>query len=90
MLWQASPSAAVAAVTCAFFALPCAGVWPSQREERSDLIFPAQTDESGIASFSFYTTETGLYKFKIIQVGHPVRDYNPSLNIESTETLRIP
>jgi hypothetical protein len=56
----------------------------------SELIFPAQTNESGIASFSFYTTQTGLYKFKIMRVSLPGRDYNPQLNIETTDTLLIP
>lgn len=56
----------------------------------SEPIFPAQTDENGIASLPFYTTETGLYRFKVIRVSHPVRDYDPSLNIEATDTLVIP
>jgi N-acetylneuraminic acid mutarotase len=56
----------------------------------SELIFPAPTDESGTASFSFYTSETGLYKFKVIRVSHPTRVYDPSLNIETSDTLLIP
>jgi hypothetical protein len=56
----------------------------------STLIFPTQTDESGIATFSFYTTETGHYNFKVIRVSHPIRDYDPSINIETTDTLVIP
>ena len=56
----------------------------------SVLVFPAQTDESGTASFSFYTRETGLYKFKMVGVSDPGRDYNPALNIETIDTLVIP
>jgi hypothetical protein len=56
----------------------------------SEPIFPAQTDESGNATFSFYTSETGFYKFKVIRVSHPVRDYDPSLNVETSDTLVIP
>jgi Concanavalin A-like lectin/glucanases superfamily len=56
----------------------------------SELTFPLTTDENGTASFSFYTSETGLYKFKVIDVSLPGREYNASLNIETTDTLVIP
>jgi len=56
----------------------------------SDLGFSEETDENGNANFSFYASDTGLYKFKVTRVTHPIRQYDPSLNIETTDTLVIP
>jgi Concanavalin A-like lectin/glucanases superfamily/FG-GAP-like repeat len=56
----------------------------------SELIVRTTTDENGNASFSFYTSETGQYKFKVAHVSHPVRHYNVSLNIQTTDRLLIP
>jgi len=56
----------------------------------SDLGFSEETDENGNANFSFYASDTGLHKFKVTRVTHPIRQYDPSLNIETTDTLVIP
>lgn len=56
----------------------------------SEPIFPMTTNESGNVSVSLYTSETGLYKFKVIRVSHPTREYGPVLNIETSDTLVIP
>ena len=56
----------------------------------SSLNFPVATDASGQATISFGTQDSGLYKFKVRKVTHPTREYNPSLNIETSDTLLIP
>ena len=56
----------------------------------SVLDFPVTTDATGQATISFATQDSGLYKFKVQRVTHPTREYNPSLNIETTDTLLIP
>jgi hypothetical protein len=53
-------------------------------------VFPVTTDETGRGNFSFYTGATGLYRFKVQRVTHPTRVYNPSLNIEMSDTVVIP
>ena len=54
------------------------------------LTFPVKTDEMGVGTVKFSTTSTGLYKFKVRKVSHPTREYNASLNVETTDTLQIP
>ena len=56
----------------------------------SILDFPVTTDATGQATISFATQDSGLYKFKVLNVTHPTREYNPSLNIETSDTLLIP
>jgi len=47
------------------------------------------TDQAGEATATFSTPSTGLYTFKVRKVTHPTRDYDSSLNIETTDTLLI-
>jgi hypothetical protein len=54
------------------------------------LTFPVKTDETGQGTLSFSASETGLYEFKVLKVSHPTRDYDPALNIETSDTLVIP
>ena len=56
----------------------------------SILGFPVTTDSAGQASISFVNADTGLYKFTVRKVSHPTRNYDRSLNIETTDTLLIP
>jgi hypothetical protein len=56
----------------------------------SVLAFSATTDASGQATISFGSEESGLYKFRVRKVTHPTRNYDPSLNVETTDTLLIP
>jgi hypothetical protein len=56
----------------------------------SILVFPVATDATGQATISFATEDSGLYKFKVRKVTHLIREYDPSLNIETTDTLLIP
>ena len=56
----------------------------------SVLNFPVTTDATGQATISFGTGDSGLYKFKVRRVTHPTREYDPSLNIETFDTLLIP
>ena len=56
----------------------------------SVLAFPARTDATGQATISFGTEESGLYRFKVRKVTHPTRNCDPSLNIETSDTLLIP
>jgi hypothetical protein len=56
----------------------------------SVLAFSATTDATGQATISFGSEESGLYKFKVRKVTHPTRNYDPSLNIETSDTLLIP
>ena len=54
------------------------------------LAFPVTTDQTGQAALTFATTSTGLYEFKVRKVNHPTREYDPSRNIETSDTLLIP
>ena len=56
----------------------------------SGLTFPLTTDATGQADVSFAVADSGLYKFKVRKVSHPTREYDASLNIETTDTLVIP
>jgi hypothetical protein len=56
----------------------------------SILDFPVTTDATGQATISFGSQDSGLYKFKVWRVSHPFRVYDPSLNIETIDTLLIP
>jgi len=56
----------------------------------SVLAFSATTDATGQATISFGNEDSGLYRFKVRKVTHPTREYNPSLNIETSDTLLIP
>jgi hypothetical protein len=56
----------------------------------SALTFPLKTDATGQADVSFTVTDSGLYQFKVRNVNHPIRDYDASLNIETSDTLLIP
>ena len=58
--------------------------------DRSVLTFPAITDRTGQATISFYSTAPGRYQFKVRNVNHPTREYDASLNIETSDTLVIP
>ena len=58
--------------------------------DRSVLTFPAITDRTGQATISFYSTAPGRYQFKVQRVNHPTREYDASLNIETSDTLVIP
>ena len=52
--------------------------------------FPVTTDQTGLATLTFSTTSTGLYEFKVRKVTHPTREYDASLNIETSDSLLIP
>lgn len=54
------------------------------------LSFPVTTDQAGQATLTLSTTSTGLYTFTVRKVTHPTREYDPALNIETTDTLVIP
>jgi N-acetylneuraminic acid mutarotase len=56
----------------------------------SVLAFPAKTDATGQATISFVSRDTGSYKFTVQKVSHPIRVYDSSLNIETSDTLVIP
>ena len=56
----------------------------------SALTFPLKTDATGQADVSFTVDGSGLYKFKVRNVNHPIREYDASLNIETSDTLLIP
>jgi hypothetical protein len=56
----------------------------------SVLAFPVKTDATGEATLSFNSRDSGRYEFTVVKVRHPVRDYNPALNIERSDTLTIP
>jgi hypothetical protein len=56
----------------------------------SALTFPLTTDATGQADISFTVSDSGLYKFKVRNVNHPIREYDASLNIETSDTLVIP
>jgi hypothetical protein len=56
----------------------------------SVLVFRVTTDATGEAVISFVASETGLYRFTVRKVSHPGREYDRSLNIETTDTLVIP
>ena len=56
----------------------------------SALTFPLKTDATGQADVSFTVADSGLYQFKVRNVNHPIREYDASLNIETTDTLVIP
>ena len=56
----------------------------------SALTFPLKTDATGQADVSFTVADSGLYQFKVRNVNHPIREYDPSLNIETSDTLLIP
>jgi hypothetical protein len=56
----------------------------------SALTFQLKTDAAGQANISFTVDDSGLYKFKVRNVNHPIREYDPSLNIETSDTLLIP
>lgn len=60
-------------------------IFPSE----SALTLPLKTDDTGQANVSFTVSERGLYQFKVRNVHHPVREYDPSLNIETSDTLLI-
>jgi hypothetical protein len=49
-----------------------------------------KTDATGQADVSFTASDSGLYQFKVRNVSHPTREYDPSLNIETSDTLVIP
>ncbi len=54
------------------------------------LTFPLKTDATGQAVVSFTASESGRHRFKVQRVSHPTREYDPSLNIETTDKLVIP
>jgi hypothetical protein len=54
------------------------------------LAFPVTTDATGEALIWFAASETGLYRFTVRKVSHPIRVYDRSLNVETTDTLVIP
>jgi Concanavalin A-like lectin/glucanases superfamily len=56
----------------------------------SALTFPLKTGATGQADVSFAVPDSGLYQFKVRKVSHPTREYNASLNIETSDTLLIP
>jgi len=56
----------------------------------SILTFPLKTDATGQADVSFTAPDSGLYQFKVRNVKHPTREYDASLNIETSDTLLIP
>ena len=56
----------------------------------SALTFPLKTDATGQADVSFTVADSGLYRFKVRNVNHPIREYDASLNIETSDTLLIP
>jgi hypothetical protein len=56
----------------------------------SALTFPLKTDATGQADVSFKVTDNGLYQFKVRNVSHGTREYDPALNIETSDTLVIP
>ena len=56
----------------------------------SALTFPLKTDATGQADVSFTAPDSGLYQFKVRNVNHPIREYDASLNIETSDTLLIP
>jgi Concanavalin A-like lectin/glucanases superfamily len=56
----------------------------------SVLDFPVTTDATGEALVSFAAGDTGLYRFTVRKVSHPFREYDRSLNVETTDTLVIP
>jgi Concanavalin A-like lectin/glucanases superfamily len=56
----------------------------------SSLTFPLKTDATGQADVSFTVSDSGLYKFKVRNVNHPIREYDRSLNVETTDTVVIP
>jgi hypothetical protein len=56
----------------------------------SALTFPLTTDATGQADVSFTVADSGLYQFKVRNVTHPIREYDASLNIETSDTLLIP
>ena len=56
----------------------------------SVLDFPVTTEADGQGTISFGTEDSGLYKFKVRRVTHPTREYDPSLNTETSDTLLIP
>ncbi len=56
----------------------------------SVLAFPVTTDATGEALVSFAAGDTGLYRFTVRKVSHPIREYDRSLNVETTDTLVIP
>ena len=56
----------------------------------SALTFPLKTDATGQADVSFTVADSGLYQFKVRNVSHSTREYDASLNIETTDTLVIP
>jgi hypothetical protein len=56
----------------------------------SVLAFPVTTDATGEALISFAAGDTGLYRFTVRKVSHPFREYDRSLNVETTDTLVIP
>jgi hypothetical protein len=56
----------------------------------SALTFPLKTDATGEADVSFKVTDSGLYQFKVRNVSHGTREYDPALNIETSDTLLIP
>jgi hypothetical protein len=40
--------------------------------------------------FAWSASDSGLYQFKVRNVNHPIREYDASLNIETSDTLVIP
>jgi len=56
----------------------------------SVLAFPVTTDATGDALITFAASETGQYRFTVRKVTHSTREYDASLNIETTDTLVIP
>jgi N-acetylneuraminic acid mutarotase len=56
----------------------------------STLTFPLKTDTTGQADVTFTAADSGLYQFKVRNVKHPTREYDASLNIETSDTLLIP
>lgn len=51
---------------------------------------PVKTDQTGTGTLTLSTTSTGLYEFKVRKVTHPTREYDASLNVETSDTLLIP
>ena len=48
------------------------------------------TDDAGIASVSFLTSQTGTYTFTVVDVSLSSRTYDPSLNLETSDSITIP
>jgi hypothetical protein len=61
------------------------------RQPDGDVIgYKLKTDDAGIASVSFFTSQTGTYTFTVVDVSLSSRTYDPSLNLETTDSITIP